>query len=1009
MARPQPGPCCRVFGRNAKSCSTSTSPTKQKWLELKDARDAKDLTPAGETAFAEVEKEQARIDKLLAQNDKDTRLVTEPGASDQALDEMVARRQVNTTVARTTDTTATGWQASSSGLTSSTTTVNSQVDQGQAAVKTTTSSTTIDSTGWSNKTTNSTKITDGEVSRIDSTTDTRKVDVSGGGLNYTSGTSSTSPEGEGTRTQGTSSTVGTSGYSSTTENSTVTDGTVDSTKSTSSFTRGDGKVGWSKSATEKKGTQDDSGALTKGTENTTTRSGGAVVGPDGVGAYGGTGKSYSQTRGSGVKTGQTLGLDGKVVANVTQVPDSDPAKYQVSITISLTGKVGGSGSYEKEPKVNDEKLGKGSVSGTVSGSLSGTATFVHIYDDAETQKYMAQVTSQGASGGPKELQIVEMLARGKLSDAKALMNNVSAAWTPDGALALKDGESTDVSIDLKGDAGLTLGGDSNGFGAKVSGSATAGGTLKRTMAKKGGKIVVTLSVITTTGHGLGGSASMEMAGGGYQANSATTQTESATFTLDPENHAYPEIFESLRSIATADGVRQARAAHAGLVTAYTTGDGNSSSGTTTATVGPLGLELTDKSSYDHATAVDDHGQKTESYTGAHGGGAAITGPAGFRVAHSETDTVAATVDSTGKASGDVSTTTTDTSWGASWDALKKSWSDNKLGLATGSAKVMQETTEVCGMKLSDTDFGTISAVAADPKRWQRVVESPRVYGAWMATGREIAAVNGDRQKIAKALATYGSENDGATHAIERIVRPAGSTDGGTLYDWPAELSSEKATYSSLITGDPLSAVKAKEETGDNKAALEAAKGAMTRIDALIASMRDKQDKFTDGNALGQMLAAAADRRAQVAKEIALLSHGPNGIQLPDANVTTVPTADQAAAKSEADTAAAKAELDGLIIAMKAFEVAQGREFVTVQKEDSSVFLNADLGVVAKALNELRDNIYPAWDKALTQARDAAVRAGLDPWQIQPVPGKGFFDDMYQGHFGKRLYTSAGKK
>ncbi|GAB3877274.1 hypothetical protein GCM10029964_026110 [Kibdelosporangium lantanae] len=78
----------------------------------------------------------------------------------------------------------------------------------------------------------------------------------------------------------------------------------------------------------------------------------------------------------------------------------------------------------------------------------------------------------------------------------------------------------------------------------------------------------------------------------------------------------------------------------------------------------------------------------------------------------------------------------------------------------------------------------------------------------------------------------------------------------------------------------------------------------------------------------------------------------------------------------------------------------------MQKEDSSIFLNPDLGVVAKALNELRDNVYPAWEKTLTQARDGATRAGVGPWQIPLVPGKGFFGDMYQGHFGKRLYTNS---
>jgi hypothetical protein len=541
------------------------------------------------------------------------------------------------------------------------------------------------------------------------------------------------------------------------------------------------------------------------------------------------------------------------------------------------------------------------------------------------------------------------------------------------------------------------------MGGKVNASVSRGGTLTGRVTRTGGKVVVGVSVTYSKGLGLGGSASFEMASAGYQNTSTETQTEGATFTLDPDNHAYTEQFALLKSARSVEELRHIRATHEDLVSSYTTGSGEGSTGTTTAGVGPVGLELTDTGTYDQTTSVNEDGARTDSYTGTKGGGAAITGPGGFRMAHSEKDTVAATVGPDNTASGDISTSTSDTSFGASWDALKKAWSDTKFGLATGSAKVMQETAEVCGMKLSDGDFSTIAAVAADPKRWQRVVESPRVFGAWMATGREIAAANGDRQTIARALAVYGANNDGATHALERIVRSAGTAQGGTLYDWPGELSAEKAAYASLITGDPMTAAKTQRDAGDYTAAAATANGIVAKIDAMVAGMRDKQDKFTDGAALGEMLAAAAAKRGEVAREAATFTHrsagvSTAGVELPPANVTTVPTVEQAAQK-EIDQAAGKAELAGLQTALAEFLKRQDKAFVFVKDELDDMYVDTE-GIM-KALNELRHSVYPSWDKALEQARAAAVRAGVDPWSIQPTPAKGYFNQLYKQAFGTK--------
>ncbi|MCE7009673.1 hypothetical protein LWC34_43725 [Kibdelosporangium philippinense] len=918
---------------------------------------------------------EALRDKLL-QIDKDLTLLNEPGASDQALNALIARRKAAVSVGPTTDTSGAGWQVGSSGLTSSSQSVTSQVnDGGYVQTSTTTSSTTIDSTGWANKKSETNTLANGSDSASQTTTTDRKVDIANG-LNYTSGSSQKTEASGESRTTGSSSTVGTSGYSTTTEDTKTVGSTVDSTKSTSAITRGDGKLGWSDSETRKTGTQDGKGALTKGSETTSSSNAGVIAGPDGVGAYGGGSKSFTQTRAKGMSTGQTVGLDGKVVANVTQVPGSEPARYQVTLTVSLSGKAGLSGNAAGESELQGGKA-SGGLSGSV--SASGTGTFVHVFNEDEAQKYMASVTAGGAGSGPKELQVIKQLAAGNLADAKALLTNAQASlMSADGVAGLKEGESGEITIDLKGEVGGNLGGDMAGFGVKGTASGSKGVKLKRSVARKGGKIVIDVAMDYTDSLGAGATVSMDLASGGYSGSKSETQTEGATFTLDPDNRAYQEQFDAIAGVRSVESLRHVAQTHKDLVSSSTTGSGHGTTSTATAGAAGVGVEIGTTNSYDEKVTVGEYG-KTSTFTGTEGGSLALTGPGGVKVSHSETNTVSASVGIDGTATGDLSTTTSGTDLGGSAAALGKALTDNKLGLLTGSAKVMQETTEVCGMALSDGDFATIAAVAEEVNRWKKVEQDGDVYSDWIRLRFKIVKAKGDRTVIAKALAEYGADHEGATKAIGRIVRSVGSAQGGTLYDWPGALSAEKAQYAALITGDPLAPVREHRSKGTYAEGIQVANALLPKIDAVVTAMRANQDKFSDGTALGEMLAAAATRRGEIVREAASLRQLNGG------------------GAAEVDVEAAKAELAGIQPALLEFERRQGKAFVTVQDELDDMYVNHR--TIMEALNDLRDNVYPAWEKTLEQARKAAASAGLDPWAIQPTPGKGFFNQLHKEAFG----------
>ncbi|WP_344310651.1 hypothetical protein [Fodinicola feengrottensis] len=980
--------------------------------ELQQLEDAGDLTEKGKADKQTLVATQAEQEAKLGQAEKDLLLLNTPGTADQSLNELLVRRKANVSVPDSTDSTSSGWRLDNSGLTSSDKTVTTGVADGKAVTTTSGSTTTIDSTGWSKKDSQSTATTDGTTTNTSSTSDSKKIDVSGGDISYATGhTDKTETAGplNSTSTTATSSKIGTGGYTKTTEQTETVDSTVASNKSTTSYTRGDGKVGTSSSSSSKFGTQDAQGNLIKGNENTKTVGVGVIAGQDGVGGYGSASQDLSQTHAKGVKTGQSVGMDGKFVVNVTQVAAKEPAQYQISLTISLGVKLSLSGNVDKESEAGNK--GSYGVTGSAAGSVTGT--FVHVFAEQETQAYLGSLAN-GSGGVHKELSVLQLAAAGSMDEAKTMLNGLKASLlSADGAAGMSDGDSAELAVEGKVSGGASGGAsESGGLGGKADVSISHGGTLKRSVAHKGGKVVITITVLSSDGVGAGASVSYGAASGGYSGTEGTSAGQSVSFTLDPADASYQQRFAQIADTSSIDGLRRLAADHPELVGAKTTSSGSSSGGTTSAGVGPAKLELTDTHSYDESTTIDASGT-SHTFAGSTGGGAAVSVAGGPKVSYSEKDAVATSVGADAKASGDASHATSETDLGASLDKLGQNLSSNPLGtvtgLVTGGTKVMQEKTDVAGMKLSDDDFATIAAVARDPHGWDRPVVSPRLLPDWRALRRAVVAANGDRTEIARCLAAYASHDEGAAHAIERIVRPVGSADGGARYEWPGDLSAEKSSYDSLVSGDPLAAVRSLEKDGKNAAALEAVNGVLSKLDAMVTAMQAKQDKFTDGAAFGEMLASAAVRRGEIAREAAMIGHRISAAgttaDLPASDVTTVPTADQMKAQDEIDRAAAKATLEGYRQSLNGFLEKQKRAFGIVQVEQAkkdAIFSSPDITLIATTLTDLKNNLYPQWDATLAKAREAAGKAGVDEHSVEPAPAKEYCNYLNKQTFGSNL-------
>ncbi len=210
--------------------------------------------------------------------------------------------------------------------------------------------------------------------------------------------------------------------------------------------------------------------------------------------------------------------------------------------------------------------------------------------------------------------------------------------------------------------------------------------------------------------------------------------------------------------------------------------------------------------------------------------------------------------------------------------------------------------------------------------------------------------------------------------VRLVVRGRGSADGGAKYEWPGELSAQKSVYAALVDGDPLAAVDAAQQAGDYDKAGTLATADVAKLDALIAAMQAQEDKFRDGAAFGEMLQAATERRAELVGRSHLIAG-----KLPPPTETTVPTPEQAQARDEADRAAAKARFDGLMTTLHGYLDMQTRIFGEVQAEQAKAddwFDKPDVIVIFRKLNDLKNNVYPAWWKAFEAATDAASDAGV---------------------------------
>jgi hypothetical protein len=289
------------------------------------------------------------------------------------------------------------------------------------------------------------------------------------------------------------------------------------------------------------------------------------------------------------------------------------------------------------------------------------------------------------------------------------------------------------------------------------------------------------------------------------------------------------------------------------------------------------------------------------------------------------------------------------------------------------------------MKLSDEDYGAIAARAEDSKAWGKAFHGiyNQSYLHWVGLGHRIQAAGGDREQIAKALAEYAHENDGASEAVQAAVRPSGTTAGGIRYDWPEELAAEQATFDELIVDDALAGSVALAHEGNFEEALGQMNADVGKLTALARKIESNQGKFSDATAAAEMLRRVGERltayRAEIRKLNTALKPGD------EAAKSDKPTGDPAKQEATAETEDAQAKHDAandqigeLVRETLTWREHEREVFAVVDKElnDPPWYRSTDVIVVSKQLTELQ-RYYEQWDLAMANLRAAYTARGDD--------------------------------
>ncbi|MBE1583632.1 hypothetical protein H4W80_001890 [Nonomuraea angiospora] len=746
----------------------------------------------------------------------------------------------------------------------------------------------------------------------------------------------------------------------------ATEATSKSTRTTT-VARNEGSLTLTRSKDTSTGTFDEQGRLQQGTRTAGQASAGLVAGPEGFGGQGAASAQRTTAYGNGFTTTKSVAGNARVVVKATRVEATEPPAYQlmVTVTIGASGTVGGGAG----------RKGTANASLSVTGSVTGT--FVHRFTEEETRRYLGDLARDGSGGAEQELRIVNLVARGGVDDARQLLTTLAAPLSA--AEAARLGEGDQASLEARKGLGGSLGVSGAGrspVGAEVSYSRSR--SLKRTVARRGGAVLVTVEVVSESAKSIGASGSSGAVSGGLSYGRTTSEGRAVTFRLNPGDPDYQNRFDRILAVDGAAELAALAAADPTRVAGTETGSGWST--TLTPKVGVAGLEasISTTHSFSEKTVADETGTH-RLFAGATGGGLKAGAASGPQLEYQTEQAVTAAVGPGNKATGDVSTTTSETDLGVSARALASAADQSPIAsalkLATGGSKLLQSRTEVIGMKLSDDDFAAIASISREPGRWNHAFRGRIAsFQDWQRLGRRIAAAGGDREAMSRALAEYASDNDGASDAVQAVVRPQGQAEGGVRYDWPAELAKEREAFETIVVGDRVAQLRARAAAGAFEEAQAGLKADNLRLDRAARAITAASEQFTDVAAVAEMLRRIGDRQTEIRAELRRLKTAlaPAPAQKETVGPPPAPAPDADAMEER------NARIRSLIPALLTLRDQERAVFAEVRKEleHPPWYRGPDVIAAIQSLNKLKP-VYTQWDPLVDRLREVFRERGED--------------------------------
>lgn len=721
------------------------------------------------------------------------------------------------------------------------------------------------------------------------------------------------------------------------------------------------------------------------TSMATSYGGGLASAPTQTGFKGNVGVETKQERANGIETGQKVGVGGNVNVDVQLIPGTYPAMYRVILTIDVNG----SGSASAARQVE----GKPGVSGGVFVSGSASLVYSHRLTAEQAERYRQAALSGTGQGDFAELKVAQAVAEQRYAEAQQL-----AAQNKSQPLLA---EGDELTFTAQGHVGGELGGSAGrpgGASGSVSVGGSAGKKVRIHIAAIEGKEVYTVMVETEKGWTLGAAASYYAVGMGYTRHGAESDLQAVSFILDPKQaDAYAALREELGTLSDFTEVQAFAARHPELAGSRTTGKTTAGGGNTSFTLLGTGLNLGNASAYSEESTVDPNGGVTKRYTG-QGTLSASAGVGGSTLNKFErTDTFTATVGPDNKAAGETSSTRTETDYGRSLTQLGDQLANKPLstivGVASGGTKILQESTDTTGKKLTDESFAHLIKLAADPSDWGRPAMTgldwnTGNYYAWMAIRQPILDASGDRHRVAKLLAEYEKGGSGRSTVVEYAV---GSS--GIRFEFPQKLAPQKVEYESLVVADPFARAHELEASGNAADALGALQDTANRLSRLQGTLESHREEFSSSPALAEMLRRLGDRQGETQAEIRRVqlalqrksaqpdatkgrAGGPKN-KFPAVTAPSVQEAPDASVRREERNQ----QLRSYITACLTLRDAENAAFDIVKDELDDFYV--DLWKISRQLNRLQDETYPEWDKIIEKLRSIYQERGDDPARAKP--------------------------